>query len=1415
MDSADSGWGEAERQLTEQGTVEVSVLSRGRLPVLPGALDLGPDPGAAGWHRLRLGSPADLEILSSAVDAIRVVPLSDGSAPTDPSIEIAGGNSWTRTASVTLSLSAADDVGVDSMCISKTSTCTAWTSYTTSKVYSLGSTQGTNTLNVWFRDASGNVSAMATDSIGLDTVKPTDGSATVTASEGQVLLTWTGFQDAGSGIANYTVVYSTTTAPISCTAGAVAYSGPDSSFTHTGLTDGTKYYYRICTTDEAGNSSVGIKVDGRPAPEYNAPTSGTVEINSGATWTKSKLVTLALSAADDTEVSSMCISNSSTCTSWVSYATTKTFSISGTGERTLSVWFRDVYGNVSTTPATDSIIVDTAKPTGGTVTATGSAATMDLAWTGFVDGGSGVASYLVMRATGTRAPTCSASTAIYAGTDLSYSDTGLTDGTTYAWRVCAVDNAGNISTGVSTTGRPAPEYTAPVGTVLIDADNTYAGKTSVVLSLGGTDASGISQMCISNTTSCKAWITFSATKNWTLNGKTGTRTVYASFKDIYGNASTAVNDTILMDTTAPSGGTAAGTTGSGASIDLSYSGFTDAESGVASYKVVYAAGTTAPTSCSTGTVGYSGISVNPAITGLTANTTYAFRVCAVDAVGNVSTGVTTTAATAAEADPPSDTSLLINDGDATSAVEQVLLNLSAPDATGVALMCIGEDPDICTDWESYATERAWTFDAVEGEVSLYAWFEDDLGNRTTEPADATILLDWSAPVDGTLSAEQTDDVSATLEWSDFTDDISGVESYRLVYEEGTVAPESCQDGILAYSGADSSVTLDGLSNLTTYSFRICAYDVAGNISEGVTASVFLEDTTAPVGISMEIEGGATATGSSTVSLSVEATDGAAVTEMCISTDPAACVDWIPYSATTTGELEAVEGERSLYAWFRDAAGNTSVDAVTDSILLDTTIPEDGTASFTPDDTTVFVEWSDFVDSSSGVENYYVAYTEGSTAPADCDAGELAFYGPDLSATIEGLTNGTLYSFRVCAEDGAGNLSEGVTGTARPAPEFDAPTGSISIRGGATYAGTGANTVQVSASDVSGVSQMCLSLDPASCSSWIPYDTTTSVTFPGASGTVTVYAWFEDIYYNRSTVAVSDSATMDLTAPTGGSATATVLGDTSISLSWSGFSDSESGMSSYKVVYAQSGTAPADCSSGTLAYSGGVPSTVLTGLTGARQYSARICGVDAAGNVSAGVTASGTTTDTTGPVGTLSINAGAVATKTTATTLTISATDASTITQMCVSNTSTCTTFTTYSASKSWTLATGAGVKTVYVYLKDNLGNRSAAITDTIIYDATIPVTGTMTAASTVVGQTALTWTGFSDAGSGIAYYNIFAKTGTTAPTTCASGTPIYTGTATSYTYATVTNTVYSYRACAVDNAGNNSTGATKTNIKSK
>ena len=90
--------------------------------------------------------------------------------------------------------------------------------------------------------------------------------------------------------------------------------------------------------------------------------------------------------------------------------------------------------------------------------------------------------------------------------------------------------------------------------------------------------------------------------------------------------------------------------------------------------------------------------------------------------------------------------------------------------------------------------------------------------------------------------------------------------------------------------------------------------------------------------------------------------------------------------------------------------------------------------------------------------------------------------------------------------------------------------------------------------------------------------------------------------------------------------------------------------------------------------------------------------------------------------------------------------------MCVSNTTTCTTYITYAASKSWTLATGTGVKTVYVRFRDAAGNTSSQISDTILVDTVVPVNGSLTVSNATTKQMGLTWTGFSDASSGIANY---------------------------------------------------------------
>ncbi|MES2642734.1 MAG: S8 family serine peptidase [Myxococcota bacterium] len=387
--------------------------------------------------------------------------------------------------------------------------------------------------------------------------------------------------------------------------------------------------------------TAGVEEEVEDAVEV-APT-GTLSISGGAAWTSSRSVTVTLAATDDVGVTYACLSNTTTCSSWFVMSATKAWTLaSSSGTNTVYGWFIDAAGNTSTM-ASDTIGVDTTRPTNGTVTAAGSDAAARITWTGYSDASAGLASYLVVFGTSAPASGCTSGTVGYSGTAASATLSGLTNGETYHVRVCALDRAGNTSTGTTTTVRPAPEYTVPTGTITLNGGAAWSTSRSVTATLAASDDTGVASMCLSNTTTCSSWVTYGTSASWTLGATAGTQTVYAWFKDRYGNVSTTRSDTLGYDATAPSDGrvTVAGTT---RGLSLSWSGYTDRTSRLASYKVVYAAGS-APISCSSGTVAYAGTARRTSLTGLAARTTYGVRVCAVDTAGNVSVGTTGSATT--------------------------------------------------------------------------------------------------------------------------------------------------------------------------------------------------------------------------------------------------------------------------------------------------------------------------------------------------------------------------------------------------------------------------------------------------------------------------------------------------------------------------------------------------------------------------------------------------------------------------------------------------------------------------------------------------------------------------------------------------------------------------------------------------
>ncbi|MEK9137674.1 MAG: chitobiase/beta-hexosaminidase C-terminal domain-containing protein, partial [Bacteroidota bacterium] len=220
-------------------------------------------------------------------------------------------------------------------------------------------------------------------------------------------------------------------------------------------------------------------------------------------------------------------------------------------------------------------------------------------WSGFSDSTSGINSYKVVYSTSNAPSSCSNGTQIYSSTGTSYTHASLSSGTTYYYRICAVDNAGNTSTGATASATTqTSDTTAPTGSISINSGAANTNSVSATLTLSCTDTNGCSQMQFSNdNTNWSTAEAYATSKTWPLASGDGTKTVYEQFKDGAGNWSTVYSDTILLDSTAPTtaASPAGGTYTSAQSVTLTCSDGT----GSGCDKIYYTTDGTTPTTAST------------------------------------------------------------------------------------------------------------------------------------------------------------------------------------------------------------------------------------------------------------------------------------------------------------------------------------------------------------------------------------------------------------------------------------------------------------------------------------------------------------------------------------------------------------------------------------------------------------------------------------------------------------------------------------------------------------------------------------------------------------------------------------------------------------------------------------------------
>jgi glucose/arabinose dehydrogenase/chitodextrinase len=385
----------------------------------------------------------------------------DNQAPTG-TILINNGAAATNNRNVTLNLSATDTQGaVTQMRFSNTGTSfNAAVAYAGTAAWTLTTGAGTKTVYAQFQDAVGNWSASFSDTIVLDTTAPTISNRAVSNVTGSsATVTWT-TNEVATSQADYglTTSYGATT-----TLDATLVTSH--SVTISGLSPSTLYHYRIRTKDAAGNETVSS--DGTftttATPDTTPPS---VPTNLSATSISSTQINLTWTASTD----NVAVTGYKVFRDGVQVATVTTPSFSNTGltpstPYTYAVSAFDAAGNVSalsasasaTTPAPPDTTPPSA-PTGVSVTPIFETR-IDLAWNASTDNVA-VTGYRVFRD----------GLQIATSTLTSFSNTGLSAGTTYAYTVRAFDAAGNVSSPSATTTATTLDVTAPSTPTNLTAD---------------------------------------------------------------------------------------------------------------------------------------------------------------------------------------------------------------------------------------------------------------------------------------------------------------------------------------------------------------------------------------------------------------------------------------------------------------------------------------------------------------------------------------------------------------------------------------------------------------------------------------------------------------------------------------------------------------------------------------------------------------------------------------------------------------------------------------------------------------------------------------------------------------------------------------------------------------------------------
>src|SRR5829696_5295429 len=351
-------------------------------------------------------------------------------------------------------------------------------------------------------DGSDNIGALSTEASGAtttttttDTTPPSQvtGLTVTTQSSTRLNLVWTANTD--TDLLHYNVYRGKTAGFTVNTATAAPVGQPSTnSFSDTGLTPSTTYFYRVAAVDGSDNiGALSTEASGATTTTTTTDTTPPSQVTGLTVTTQSSTrLNLVWTANTDTDLLHYNVYRGKTAGFTVNTATAapvgqpSTNSFSDTGLTPSTTYFyrvaavdgSDNIGALSTEASgatTTTTTTDTTPPsqvTGLTVT-TQSSTRLNLVWTANTD--TDLLHYNVYRGK-TAGFTVNTATAAPVGqpSTNSFSDTGLTPSTTYFYRVAAVDgsdNIGALSTEASGATKAPAEPPEPPRKLILEASN--------------------------------------------------------------------------------------------------------------------------------------------------------------------------------------------------------------------------------------------------------------------------------------------------------------------------------------------------------------------------------------------------------------------------------------------------------------------------------------------------------------------------------------------------------------------------------------------------------------------------------------------------------------------------------------------------------------------------------------------------------------------------------------------------------------------------------------------------------------------------------------------------------------------------------------------------------------------------------